>query len=94
MPWKAGGQAIFRDEGCGACHAIRGTAFAGSVGPDLTHLASRMSLAAGIMEVEREDLMNWFAHTGDIKPEMAMPAYDWLEAAELSALAAYLESPE
>ncbi|MEO1910208.1 MAG: c-type cytochrome [Paracoccus sp. (in: a-proteobacteria)] len=88
------GQAIFRDEGCGACHAIRGTAFAGSVGPDLTHLASRMSLAAGIMEVEREDLMDWIAHTGDIKPEVAMPAYDWLEADELSALAAYLESLE
>ncbi|MGZ3215276.1 cytochrome c oxidase subunit II [Paracoccus sp. T5] len=88
------GQAIFRDEGCGACHAIRGTAFTGTVGPDLTHLASRASLAAGIMEVERDDLMNWIAHTRDIKPQVAMPAYDWLARDELAALAVYLESLE
>lgn len=88
------GQAIFRDEGCGACHAIRGTGFVGAVGPDLTHLASRASLAAGIMEVEQDDLMRWIAHTRDIKPEVSMPAYDWLERDQLAALAAYLESLE
>lgn len=93
-PMQARGQAIFRDEGCGACHAIRGTEFAGSIGPDLTHLASRQSLAAGIMEVERDDLMRWIAHTRDIKPEVAMPAYDWLETDDLADLAAYLESLE
>ncbi|MDQ1900245.1 c-type cytochrome [Paracoccus sp. WLY502] len=93
-PMQVRGQDIFRDEGCGACHAIRGTEFTGSVGPDLTHLASRHSLAAGIMEVERDDLMRWIAHTRDIKPQVAMPPYDWLDAEELAALAAYLESLE
>lgn len=88
------GQAIFRDEGCGACHTIRGTEFSGSVGPDLTHLGSRASLAAGIMEVERADLMRWISHTRDIKPEVAMPAYDWLPPDQLADLAAYLESLE
>ena len=85
------GQALFRDEGCGACHAVRGTDFAGQVGPDLTHLASRASLGAGIMRVERDDLMAWIAHTGAIKPEVVMPSYDWLSPPDLSALAAYLE---
>ncbi|WP_435170462.1 cytochrome c oxidase subunit II [Falsirhodobacter sp. 1013] len=85
------GEALFRDEGCGACHAVRGTDFEGLVGPDLTHLASRESLGAGIMEVTRDDLVNWIAHTGDIKPAVAMPAYDWLEGPQLADLAAYLE---
>ncbi len=67
----------------GVCHAIRGTPFAEMVGPDLTHLASRVSLAARTREVERDDLMTWIAHTRDIKPEVAMPAYDWLKADEL-----------
>nr|WP_318272601.1 cytochrome c oxidase subunit II [Paracoccus saliphilus] len=88
------GKSIFRREGCGACHTIRGTEFTGAVGPDLTHLASRASLAAGIMEVERDDLMTWIAHTREIKPQVAMPAYDWLSPEELAALAAYLESLE
>ncbi|SMO92866.1 cytochrome c oxidase subunit II [Paracoccus laeviglucosivorans] len=85
------GAALFRDEGCGACHTIRGTDFAGTVGPDLTHLASRVSLGAGIMQVSRDDLKRWIAHTGDIKPEVAMPAYDWLSDADLDHLATYLE---
>ena len=43
------------------------------------------------MEVTREDLVQWIAHTGDIKPDVAMPAYDWLDGAQLADLAAYLE---
>lgn len=85
------GAALFRDEGCGACHTVRGTDFAGHEGPDLTHLASRLSLGAGIMQVTRDDLKRWIAHTGDIKPEVQMPAYDWLSDADLNALANYLE---
>lgn len=85
------GAKIFQNEGCGACHTIRGTGFAGTLGPDLTHLGSRASLAAGIMDVTREDLADWIAHTRDIKPEVAMPAYDWLSPQDLTALAAYLE---
>ena len=85
------GEALFRDEGCGACHAVRGTDFTGQTGPDLTHLASRASLAAGIMQVTRDDLKRWIAHTGEIKPEVAMPAYDWLSDAQLDQLATYLE---
>lgn len=85
------GAALFRDEGCGACHTVRGTDFTGHEGPDLTHLASRLSLGAGIMQVTRDDLKRWIAHTGDIKPEVQMPAYDWLSDTDLNALANYLE---
>ncbi|MGV6874181.1 cytochrome c oxidase subunit II [Pseudochelatococcus sp. B33] len=88
------GAALFRDEGCGACHTIRGTDFAGPIGPDLTHLGSRASLAAGTLKVERADLARWIARSRDIKPGVAMPAYDWLEPEALQALAAYLEGLE
>lgn len=85
------GMALFRDEGCGACHSVRGTEFQGDVGPDLTHIGSRHSLAAGTLDMTKDNLMRWIAHTTDIKPGVAMPAYDWLEEAQLADLAAYLE---
>ncbi|MEI4489004.1 c-type cytochrome, partial [Frigidibacter sp. MR17.14] len=91
-PEETRGAELFRDEGCGACHAIRGTDHVATIGPDLTHLGSRNSLGAGILEVTRADLAQWLTHTGEIKPEVAMPAYDWLGPEDLTALAAYLES--
>lgn len=93
-PAAVRGMALFRDEGCGACHAVRGTAFAGTVGPDLTHLAARASLAAGTLEVERADLVRWIAHARDVKPEAAMPSYSWLGPGALDDIAAYLEGLE
>lgn len=94
VPADTRGAEVFRAEGCGACHTIRGTDHAGTLGPDLTHLGSRQSLGAGIMKVEQADLTRWISHTGDIKPEVAMPSYDWLPPEDLTALAAYLESLE
>lgn len=88
------GADLFRDEGCGACHAIRGTDHVSAIGPDLTHIGSRHSLGGGIMEVTLADLSDWIAHTGEIKPEVAMPSYDWLPPEDLRALSAYLESLE
>lgn len=87
----ARGAAVFAREGCGACHALRGTDAAGMVGPDLTHIGSRKSLGAGILGVEPTDFARWIAHAETLKPEVAMPSYDHLPAGDLSALAAYLK---
>ncbi len=46
------GHALFLATGCGACHTVRGTPAQGSVGPDLTHFGSRLSLGAGIFPVD------------------------------------------
>ncbi|MEI4473970.1 c-type cytochrome [Frigidibacter sp. MR17.24] len=91
-PEEIRGAEVFRDEGCGACHAIRGTAHAGLVGPDLTHLGARGSVGAGTLPMGAQALQDWIAHAGAIKPGVAMPSYDWIAAADLSALATYLES--
>ncbi|WOI55265.1 c-type cytochrome [Palleronia sp. LCG004] len=88
------GQRVFFSEGCGACHAVRGTQAAGRLGPDLTHLAGRTSLAAGIMELTGDNLARWIRDPDEVKPGARMPAYDHLSEAEMSALVAYLEGLE
>lgn len=84
------GAALFLSEGCGSCHAVRGTAAAGSVGPDLTHLASRTTLAAGILPMTTEALQEWIADPERFKPGVEMPGYDHLTETERAALATYL----
>ncbi|MCA0849853.1 cytochrome c oxidase subunit II [Salipiger thiooxidans] len=88
------GLAVFNAEGCGGCHAVRGTEAAGTVGPDLTHLGGRVTLAAGILPMERDALIRWIRDPGALKPGARMPGYDHLSDAELSALATYLEGLE
>ncbi|WP_226781666.1 cytochrome c oxidase subunit II [Oceaniglobus trochenteri] len=88
------GARIFAREGCGACHAVRGTEARGAVGPDLTHVGSRLSLGAGTLGTTLEDFETWIAHTGAIKPEVEMPGYDHLTTADLADLAQYLKGLE
>jgi cytochrome c oxidase subunit 2 len=88
----ASGAELFRANGCGACHSIRGTPSAGGVGPDLTHVGGRTSLAAGSLDAARGALERWLAEPERIKPGALMPAFHMLPEGELEALAAYLES--
>jgi cytochrome c oxidase subunit 2 len=88
----ARGQALFGELGCGGCHAVRGTEAKGVIGPDLTHLASRESLAAGILANDHASRLRWIAATGEVKPEARMPAFGMVPTPELEALAAYLGS--
>lgn len=88
------GAAIFDAEGCGACHAVRGTPAVGEVGPDLTHVGSRLSLGAGRLNTELEDFARWIAHTGDLKPGVEMPDYDHLTPEALADLSHYLKGLE
>jgi cytochrome c oxidase subunit 2 len=88
------GQELFAASGCGACHAVRGTDAQGVIGPDLTHVASRLTLAAARLDNDVASLRAWLAHPGRLKPGVHMPAFGMLPPQELEALAAYLESLE
>lgn len=88
----ARGRKLFGDAGCAACHRIAGTPAQGLSGPDLTHIGSRQSLGAGILPNTRGTLIGWIGDSQSIKPNNRMPAYRSLEAAELNALASYMES--
>jgi cytochrome c oxidase subunit II len=85
------GFAYFMTRECATCHQIVGTPAAGQVAPDLTHLASRKSIAAGTLPMGRGQLYAWIADPQRVKPGNHMP-YIGLEPAELHALVAYLES--
>lgn len=88
------GQRIFTEAGCGACHTIRGTDADGVVGPDLTHVGSRLTLAAGTLGNTRGEFARWIAEAGAIKPEVHMPAFGMLPEDEIRALATYLDGLE
>lgn len=90
-PQAQRGARIFAREGCGGCHTVRGTPAQGAVGPDLTHVGSRLSLGAGILGTSIAEYERWLAHTGNLKPEVEMPAYDHLTPADRADLAHYLK---
>ena len=86
------GKALFLENGCGACHAIRGTPAQGTIGPDLTHVGGRVSLAAGIFPNNVGTLAGWISSAQHLKPGNRMPSFGNLEGEQLRAMAAYLES--
>lgn len=87
----ARGQALFLATGCGACHTIRGTVARGEVGPDLTHVGSRLSLGAGILGNQPAAFARWISRTEQVKPGVHMPAFGMLPPDDVRALAAYLD---
>ncbi len=86
------GEKAFLVNGCGACHAVRGTAADGAVGPDLTHVGSRLSLAAGTLPNDADAFRHWIARTQAIKPDVHMPPFAMLPDDDLRAIGAYLEA--
>jgi cytochrome c oxidase subunit 2 len=88
------GATAFAANGCGACHTIRGTPADGVIGPDLTHVGSRLSLGGGFLPNDAEAFRRWIAGTEHLKPDVQMPQFGMLPEADLQALAAYLESLE
>lgn len=85
------GQRIFLDSGCGFCHTVRGTPARGRLGPDLTHIGSRVELAAGTVPNTRGHMSGWIANPQGIKPGAHMPRMS-LRPDELHALVGYLLS--
>ncbi len=87
------GQDIFLNNTCVSCHTIRGTAAAGTVGPDLTHVGAREKLGAGVIENNHDDLKRWIRNVDAIKPSILMPAYpvEQISEQDLESLTLYLE---
>jgi cytochrome c oxidase subunit 2 len=85
------GRNTFLAAPCRECHAVRGTPAAGNAGPDLTHVASRQTLAAGLLPNTPGHLAGWLADPQALKPGNLMPSVP-LEAAELEALLRYLST--
>ncbi|MEQ8673830.1 MAG: cytochrome c oxidase subunit II [Aggregatilineales bacterium] len=88
------GQQVFVSAGCAGCHAVEGFDQApGGIGPDLTHFASRRTIAAGIMPNTRGHLAGWISNPQTIKPGNEMPDID-LTGEELQSLLDYLQTLE
>ena len=83
--------AVLFVERCGACHAVRGSEAGGAAGPDLTHLMSRATLAAGTVPNTVSGLAGWIANPQALKPGARMPVTG-LSGAELGEVTAYLET--
>jgi cytochrome c oxidase subunit II len=87
---KGSGRAVFMRKACANCHAIRGTPANGTVGPDLTHLESRQTLAALTIPNTPPFLRGWIRDPGHFKPGNRMPKLP-LTAKQLDQVVAYLE---
>jgi cytochrome c oxidase subunit 2 len=85
------GREVFEHSQCVMCHSIQGTEAGGTLGPDLTHLASRTYIGAGALPNDRSSLESWIAHPPSYKPGTVMPSSAFA-ATDLAALTDYLAS--
>jgi cytochrome c oxidase subunit II len=85
------GERVFESTACVNCHAVSGTPALGKFGPDLTHLMSRDTIAAGAALNTAANLRLWIKNPDAIKPGSKMPAMG-LSDGDLDAVAAYLET--
>ena len=85
------GQRIFESTACVNCHAVTGTSAKGRFGPDLTHLMSRDTIAAGAAPNTPQMLRRWIKDPDAIKPGSKMPAMG-LSDHDVDAVATYLET--
>ena len=100
-----GREVFFQESYCVLCHAIQGTPAAGQIGPNLTRMGQRSTLAAGMLDNTPENLAEWIRDPRGVKPGVQMPGADYevtyegqtfpptnLNAEQIEALAAYLSS--
>ena len=90
----APGLELFLQNGCAACHTVRGTPADGDVGPDLTHVASRLTIAAGLMPTTVENFAAFIRSTDHVKPGVEMPSFGMLPDEEIAAIAEWLGTLE
>jgi cytochrome c oxidase subunit 2 len=90
-PTAAHGRSIFEHTACISCHRVAGTPAAGIFGPDLTHIATRTTLAAGATPNTPGNLRAFIDNPATIKPGVTMPALH-LSPNDLDAVTAYLET--
>jgi cytochrome c oxidase subunit 2 len=85
------GERAFLTKPCAACHTVRGTSARGSTGPDLTHVGSRQTIGAGLLERTRGSLAAWIADPQTLKPGNNMPQVP-LTSDELRQISRYMDS--
>jgi cytochrome c oxidase subunit 2 len=88
-PEQLAGKSVFEHNACMNCHTIAGTGAKGTFGPDLTHMASRDTLAAGAFNYTPENLKQWINDPDSFKPGALMPPMH-LNEKDLTAVTAYL----
>ena len=91
LPLAVRGKGVFESNACAFCHRIGGTQANGRTAPNLTHVASRPSIAAGMLETNPENISRWIADPPGVKPGTRMPKVP-LTREEHEALVAYLSS--
>jgi cytochrome c oxidase subunit 2 len=84
------GERVFLTNACAQCHTLRGTPAQGRIGPDLTHMAGRSTLAALAIPNDRAALLEWIRDPQHVKPGNRMPALN-LTPDQIAALVPYLE---
>lgn len=87
----AEGRALFLGQSCVNCHRVRGTPAEGTYAPDLTHLMSRGTIAAGMVPNTPEELRRWIDDPQKIKPGCLMPAFG-LDERDTSRIIDYLQT--
>ena len=87
------GKEAFLGASCVGCHSIKGVSEKADFGPDLTHLADRDDIGAGVLDLTPAHLKAWIANPQTIKPGVLMPPQE-LSGDRLDALVAYLMSLE
>ena len=83
------GQYVFEHQACISCHTVAGTVATGRYGPDLTHMMSRDTIAAGATLNNKDELLKWVTDPSQIKPGSLMPAMH-LSDRENQQITAYL----
>ena len=81
---------LFLAAGCGSCHTVRGTAAAGTIGPDLTHLGSRRSVGIDTAAMTEDNVARFIRDGQHVKPGNRMPPFRVFAPADLAAVSAYL----
>ena len=90
-PLAERGRSAFMAQRCTACHTVRGVSEEGRLGPDLTHVGSRLHLGAGTLRNDAAAMQRWIAHVQTVKPGARMPSFEERDAASLEAMAAWLD---
>lgn len=85
------GRDVFMNSACISCHTIRETQALGRLGPDLTHVGSRLTIAAGVLDTNAENLARWIRDPQEVKPGSLMPNTG-LTDQQVEQLVAYLLS--
>lgn len=96
VPGRAdgGGAELFSANGCGACHTVKGTPHTAMIGPDLTRLGERRSLAAGTLPPTLESTAAFIRDASRFKPGARMPAYSAMPIEDATEIARWLRSAD